>query len=95
MYEDKTLKCEECSSDFVFCAGEQKFFADKGFANLPKRCKTCKAKRAGNKKSGPVFTETICSECGTQTVVPFVPTQSRPVYCRECLVGKRKEVTAR
>ena len=45
-YQDKVLKCAECSQEFVFTAGEQMFFADKGFKNEPKRCKDCKAKRA-------------------------------------------------
>ena len=45
-YQDKVLKCAECSAEFVFTAGEQMFFADKGFKNEPKRCKACKAKRA-------------------------------------------------
>jgi Probable zinc-ribbon domain len=45
-YHDRVLKCSECSAEFVFTAGEQMFFADKGFKNEPKRCKACKAKRA-------------------------------------------------
>ena len=35
MYEDKTLICKECGKEFVFTAGEQEFYAEKG---LP-RCK--------------------------------------------------------
>ena len=45
-FHDKVLKCSECGAEFVFTAGEQMFFADKGFKNEPKRCKACKAKRA-------------------------------------------------
>ena len=44
-YHDRILKCSECSAEFVFTAGEQMFFADKGFKNEPKRCKGCKARR--------------------------------------------------
>ncbi|HEX9144150.1 MAG TPA: zinc-ribbon domain-containing protein, partial [Candidatus Binatia bacterium] len=40
-YHDKVLKCSECGAEFVFTAGEQMFFADKGFKNEPKRCKAC------------------------------------------------------
>ncbi len=25
-----------------------------------------------------------CADCGEETEVPFVPSQDRPVYCREC-----------
>ena len=40
MYEDKTLVCKECGNEFVFTAGEQEFYAERGFANEPQRCKT-------------------------------------------------------
>jgi CxxC-x17-CxxC domain-containing protein len=29
-------------------------------------------------------TRTTCSACGTETTVPFKPTQGRPVLCRAC-----------
>ena len=50
-YHDKVLKCSECNQEFVFTAGEQMFFADKGFKNEPKRCKDCKAKRSQNARA--------------------------------------------
>jgi CxxC-x17-CxxC domain-containing protein len=25
-----------------------------------------------------------CAACGVDTEVPFLPSQDRPVYCREC-----------
>lgn len=94
-YHDKVLKCSECGSEFVFTAGEQMFFADKGFKNEPKRCKACKATRAqvANGSAAPtvqrVETKTVCSQCGKETTVPFKPTQGRPVYCRECFQQRR------
>ena len=33
MYEDKTLVCKECGQEFVFTAGEQEFYAERGFQN--------------------------------------------------------------
>ena len=41
MYEDKTLVCKDCGNEFVFTAGEQEFYAERGFTNEPKRCKAC------------------------------------------------------
>lgn len=35
MYEDKVLVCKECGEEFVFTAGEQEFYAEKGFENEP------------------------------------------------------------
>ena len=45
MYEDKTLVCKECGSEFVFTAGEQEFYAERGFQNEPQRCKSCRDAR--------------------------------------------------
>ena len=45
MYEDKTLVCKECGNEFVFTAGEQEFYAEKGFENEPQRCKECRQAR--------------------------------------------------
>ena len=41
-YQDKTIKCCDCGQEFVFTAGEQQFYAEKGFTNEPKRCKACR-----------------------------------------------------
>jgi CxxC-x17-CxxC domain-containing protein len=97
-YHDRVLKCADCGAEFVFTAGEQMFFADKGFKNEPKRCKNCKAKRGtgdrgGNSAQASSFarseTKTTCSQCGKETTVPFKPTQGRPVFCRECFQQRR------
>ena len=92
-YHDKVLKCSECSQEFIFTAGEQMFFADKGFKNEPKRCKDCKAKRSQSPGQGNAVqrseTKTTCSQCGKETTVPFRPTQGRPVFCRECFQQRR------
>ena len=45
MYEDKTLVCKDCGSDFIFTAGEQEFYAEKGFENEPLRCPDCRKAR--------------------------------------------------
>jgi CxxC-x17-CxxC domain-containing protein len=95
-FHDRVLKCAECSAEFIFTAGEQMFFADKGFKNEPKRCKGCKARRAEGAGPGVMGglqvrseTKTNCSQCGKDTTVPFRPTQGRPVFCRECFQQRR------
>ncbi len=91
-FQDRTLRCVECGTEFVWTAGEQMFYADKNFKNEPKRCRACKAKRA---QQGPpaarerVETRTNCSNCGRETTVPFRPTQGRPVFCRECFLQRK------
>jgi CxxC-x17-CxxC domain-containing protein len=47
-YADKTITCRDCGTDFVFTAGEQEFYAQKGFTNEPTRCPSCrKARKSG------------------------------------------------
>ncbi len=41
-FEDKSLTCSDCGSEFTFSAGEQEFFQSKGFTNEPKRCPECR-----------------------------------------------------
>ena len=36
----------------------------------------------------------ICSECGAETQVPFVPVAGRPVYCKSCYQSKRTSAPA-
>ena len=43
MYEDKILVCKECGKEFTFTAGEQEFYAERGFQNEPQRCKIGRA----------------------------------------------------
>jgi len=84
-FVDRELTCADCGATFVFSAGEQLFFSGKGFMHDPKRCKQCKAKRTGGEtRRGKGYWHVNCVECGTETTVPFKPTQQRPVYCAEC-----------
>src|SRR6185437_1695459 len=93
-YVDRFLICLDCKEQFVFSAGEQLFFSDKQFRNEPKRCRACRVNRLGKKvqadtdgrvvKSPRMESQVICSECNQQTIVPFKPTNGRPVLCRRC-----------
>ncbi len=92
MFEDKTLTCRDCGGEFIFSAGEQEFFAEKGFTNEPSRCPECRAARKQNRGHGNRQREmhdAICAGCGAETQVPFRPSGDRPVYCRECFAKKR------
>lgn len=43
-FQDVTLICIQCGQEWIFTAGNQRFFADKGLT-IPKRCPTCRAHR--------------------------------------------------
>lgn len=91
-FSDRVLKCVVCGKDFVFTADEQRFFSLKQFANDPKHCKECKAKRTASNARMRPETRTVCAECGTGTTVPFRPNQGRPVLCRACFEKQRPSV---
>jgi hypothetical protein len=41
-FADKSLQCSDCGATFTFTAGEQEFYASKGFTNEPRRCGPCR-----------------------------------------------------
>lgn len=91
MYEDKTLVCKDCGKEFVFTAGEQEFYAEKGFVNEPQRCKDCRIARKNAAKGPRENHEATCAECGKSCVVPFKPTDGRPVYCSDCFAKRNSQ----
>ncbi len=94
-YEDRSIQCSDCGATFIFTAGEQEFFASKGYANDPKRCPECRqAKKAERYGSGGYRSQrqmfpAVCAQCGKETQVPFEPRENRPVYCTECYSKNR------
>ena len=91
MYEDKTLVCKECGKEFVFTAGEQEFYAEKGFENEPQRCKDCRDARKKNLRGPREMFDAVCASCGAECKVPFQPREDRPVYCSDCFARMRGE----
>jgi CxxC-x17-CxxC domain-containing protein len=101
-YADKTLTCSDCGLNFTFGAGEQEFFAGKGFVNEPGRCPDCRAARKqnrfGNDRSGGYgggyqqrqMHAAVCASCGKDCQVPFEPRNGRPVYCSDCYTPVRR-----
>lgn len=87
-FQDQTLTCRDCGNSFVWTADEQKFYAEKGFANAPVRCPSCRAAKkaamggagggfGGNRggyNAGPrQMYDATCSQCGKACQVPFQP----------------------
>ncbi|MBQ4638914.1 MAG: zinc-ribbon domain containing protein [Clostridia bacterium] len=94
MYQDKTLVCRDCGNEFVFTAGEQEFYAEKGFQNEPTRCRECRQARKATRNNGTAPREmhdAVCANCGAETKVPFLPREDRPVYCSECFAAMQNK----
>ncbi len=98
-FTDERRVCADCGQEFLFSAAEQEFYAQKGFSNPPRRCKSCRtlakqAREGGGGGGGGMRThsegssrpmyDVVCDQCGVTTQVPFKPTGGRPVYCRDC-----------
>ena len=91
MYEDKTLICKDCGNEFVFTAGEQEFYAEKGFENEPQRCKACRDARKNASKPARELFDAVCARCGGPAKVPFKPREGRDVFCSECFAKMKEE----
>jgi CxxC-x17-CxxC domain-containing protein len=98
VYVDEMLNCVDCGHQFAFTAGEQQFYASKGFQNKPNRCPDCRQARkqmrsqsgggvGGGQRSREMFQAT-CSQCGGVAEVPFQPRGDKPVYCRDCFQSR-------
>lgn len=94
-FQDKMLTCKDCGKEFTWTAGEQEFYASKGFDNPPSRCiedrKKYKAQKrgfnGGDRKMYPI----TCSRCGKADEVPFEPRSDREVLCKQCFAETRNE----
>lgn len=104
MYQDKTLTCKKCGTEFTFTAGEQAFYAGRGFRHPPQRCKSCrrKGRPAPEKPEQPAKPEQpkqpekkrykgVCAACGKTAWVPFQPRPEQLVYCAKCYAAMREE----
>ena len=91
MYQDKTLVCKECGEQFIFSAGEQEFYAERGFQNEPQRCKSCRDKRKNVNRTPREYFTATCAACGGEAKVPFQPKSDRPVYCSACFAKLKAE----
>ena len=43
--QDKKLVCKDCGEEFIFTAGEQEFYEEKGLEHERVRCKESRQKR--------------------------------------------------
>jgi CxxC-x17-CxxC domain-containing protein len=49
---DQQIRCSDCGDVFLFSAAEQEFYAEKGLAAPPKRCKPCRQARKASRGPG-------------------------------------------
>jgi CxxC-x17-CxxC domain-containing protein len=80
-YDDQTMTCRDCGNEFVFTAGEQSFYAEKGFTNKPSRCPSC---RQANKARRDSSTSYSSGNGGYGGGGMRADRQMYPAICDEC-----------
>lgn len=89
--EDKVLICKDCGDKFIWTAGEQQFFIDKGLKNVPKRCKACAAEYKTKLREKHPMHWIKCRICKKKSEVSFEP-KLEEILCEECF---KKEIEKR
>lgn len=93
-YQDKTIVCRDCATEFIFSRDLQREFVTKGY-NPPTRCTECHERRNARRKTNRGYSTKThvapCSHCGKDAVLPFIPTGSKPVFCAECFENQHAE----
>ncbi len=87
-YRDKTLTCRDCGRTFTFTAGEQEFYAQRGYTNEPGRCPECRAARKAQRGDSGGY-----SSGGYSSGGGYGGGQRREMYpavCAQC--GKETQV---
>src|SRR6476660_3176226 len=88
---DRTIVCRDCGQEFVFTAGEQAFYQERGYTD-PMRCPSCRAARKAQRNSGG---DSYSSSGGGSSYgggggYSSGPRQMYPAVCSAC--GKETEV---
>lgn len=94
---DRTIVCRDCGQEFVFTAGEQAFYAERGYSD-PMRCPSCRAARKAQRNSGGdsyssgggSYGGSSYSGGGHSGGYSSGPRQMYPAVCSAC--GKQTEV---
>ena len=66
---DKTINCRDCKGPFIFTAGEQQFYEERGFS-APIRCKACRDAKKQARESGGGATRPVQPQAQAQAQVP-------------------------
>jgi hypothetical protein len=85
-FQDQTLTCRDCGKPFTFTARDQQFYAEKGFTNVPTRCKDCRLnkKKVAEQKATQTLFKITCKKCGKVGEMATEPRKPDDVMCASC-----------
>src|SRR4051794_22378287 len=93
IFEDKSFTCRDCGQEFVFTAGEQEFYEQRGLTNQPGRCPDCRrARKAQQGAGGYSGGGSYSSGSGYSNSGGYerAPREMSPAVCSSC--GKEPQV---
>ena len=83
-FQDKTIVCSDCGQEFVFSAGEQEYYAQKGFTNEPRRCPACRQARKAQQGGGDYGSYSSAGGYGSGGGYERPQRQMYPAVCSNC-----------
>lgn len=86
---DRTLTCRDCGQEFVFTAGEQAFYTERGFSP-PMRCQSCRATRKADRNANGGGYDSASYGSNSDGGRSSGPRQLYPAVCSNC--GRATEV---
>ena len=89
-FADKQLECQDCGAQFTWDASEQAYFAKKGFKEVPRRCRACRAKKKIEKEAEMAKEKEItCVLCGKSSATTTEISPDEETICMDCFLKEQ------
>ena len=88
------LTAIEKKLDILINQSSKKPFEKSYSQRPPRRFDRPQRYERGGRDDGPrerTFTKAVCADCNKECEIPFKPSGDRPVYCKDCFAGRKKE----
>ncbi len=91
--EESVFICRSCGLEKTIVVEKQKFMTEKGYDRQPMFCEDCIVARLDQIWETPGEKRLVlCSDCGRETRLTFVPYKELPLYCPECFKKRQEPV---
>ncbi|MFA7309194.1 MAG: zinc-ribbon domain containing protein [Patescibacteria group bacterium] len=92
--KDKPLECQDCGTTFIWDVAEQAYYKKKGFKEVPRRCRACRAKKKIEQEiEKSKEKELTCLVCGKTGTTSTEVSPDEEAMCLDCYV-KQEVATA-
>lgn len=85
IHSETSFSCRNCGLENLISPEKLRLLVEKGYDQPPLFCDVCIATRLDEIWETPGEKRlAICSDCGCETKLNFVPCQERAIYCLNC-----------